>query len=92
MIIILALLEQKNKTFEHKDDSDTNCTWCSLNNLQRIGKGIRKLKNRIISQDHPDYNLIKIGQNTEKSLEETAVTQNHLVTLTWKTLKRVKKK
>ena len=31
---------------------------------KRFGKGIRRLST---SRDHPDYSIIKIGQNTEKS-------------------------
>ena len=43
---------------EHEGDGDTNCgTW----------KGTRKLGNKRISGNHPNYRIIKIGQNTEKS-------------------------
>ena len=31
---------------EHEGDSDTNCNWRTWNNLQRIGKGIRKRGNK----------------------------------------------
>ena len=50
-----------------------------------------------IRGDHPNYSIFKICQNIEKSagdLRWLAVTQtpgkNHQLTMTWKTLKRVK--
>ena len=46
---------------EHKSDVDTNC-----NSHQRIGTGTGGLGNKR-SGGHPNYNIIKIGQNTEKS-------------------------
>ena len=33
----------------------------------RIGKGTGRLENMKTSRDHPDYSIIKISQNTEKS-------------------------
>ena len=43
------------------------------------------------SRDHPNYYIIEISQNTEKSPGEFSVTQttekNHYVTLEWKTPK-----
>ena len=53
---------------EHESDGDTNCTWCAWYNLQRIDKGTGRLRNKRKSSDHPDYSIIKISQNTEKSL------------------------
>ena len=51
-------------------------------------KGTGRLENKRTSGDHPDYSIIKIGQNTEKSPEDLrrlAVTQtlnrNHHLTL-----------
>ena len=63
---------------EHEGDGDTNCNWCIRNNPQRLGNGTGKLGNKRTSGDHPDYNIIKAGQNTEKSsgnLRKLAVTQ-----------------
>ena len=63
---------------KHKDDGDTNCNWCTRNNLQRIGKGTGRLRNQRTNGDHPVYSVIKIGQNTEKcpgDLRRLAVTQ-----------------
>ena len=60
---------------------------------QKLSKGTGGLRNQRTSRDHPNYCIIKIGQNTEKSpgyLRRLAVTQttmkNHQLTLVWKTL------
>ena len=47
---------------EHKSDRDKYCIWCARENPQRS----ERLRNQIIRGDNPDYNIIKIGQNTEK--------------------------
>ena len=63
---------------EHEGDSDTNCNQCTRNNLQRLSKGTRRFRNQRMRGDHPDYSIIKIGQNTVNSLgdlERLAVTQ-----------------
>ena len=63
---------------EHEGGSDANCNWCTWNNPQRIGKGTGRLRNERTGENHPDYSIIKIGQNTEKSpgdLRRLAVTQ-----------------
>ena len=51
----------------HESDGDTNCNWCAWYRQQRIGSGIGRLGNKETSGDHPNYSIIKIGQNTEKS-------------------------
>ena len=63
-------------------------------NPKRTGKRIGRLGNKMTSRDYPDYNIIKIGQNTEKSpgdLKRLTLTQtpvgNHQLTLVPKTLK-----
>ena len=33
-------------------------------------KGLEKLKNKNTSGDHPDYSIIKVGQNTEKNVAD----------------------
>ena len=55
-----------------------------------LGKGTEGFGNKRTSGDHPNYNIIKIGQNTEKSpreLRRLAVTQtpleNHQIMLLW---------
>ena len=55
-----------------------------------IPKGIGNLGNNRTSRDHPDYNIIKIGQNIEKSpgdlLSQTHL-RNHQLKMTRKILK-----
>ena len=81
----------------HEGYGDTNGSWYTWNNLQRIGKGTGRLGNKGTSGNHQDQSIFDISQNTEKSLEETrrlAVPQtpvrNSQLTLGWKTLKGVK--
>ena len=69
---------------------------CSVSH-QRIGTWTGGLGNKRTSRDHPNYSIVEIGQNTEKSpgdLTRLAVTQtpgkNHHQMLVWKTLKRAK--
>ena len=76
---------------------DLNCNWCPQYNHHRISTGTGGLGNKRMSRDHPNYGIVKIGQNTEKSpgdLRRLAVIQtpmtDHQLTLEWKTLKREK--
>ena len=69
---------------EHEGDGDSNFNWHDWNNLRRIGSGTKRLGNKKTSRDNK---IIKIGQNTEKSLDDLrrlAVTQtpvrNHHLT------------
>ena len=55
---------------DHEGDSDTKCNWCTWNNPQRLSKKTGRLRNQIMNRDHPDYSIIKIDQNTEKSPED----------------------
>ena len=60
---------------EHDGDGDTNYDWCTW---KIISKGAEGLENKRTSRDHPDCNIIKIGQNTETSpgdLRRLAITQ-----------------
>ena len=62
---------------ELESDGYTNCNRCSYYNHQRTGTRTGGLGNKRISGDHPNYSIIEIGQDTEKSpvdvrrLEET---------------------
>ena len=70
--------EFKKKTSEHEIGGDINCNWWERYSHQGIGKGAEILGNKRISGNHPDYSIIKIGQNTEKSpgnLRRLAVTK-----------------
>ena len=84
---------------EHGGDGDTNCIWCTWNSPQRLGKGVGRVGNRRSNRDHPDYSIVEIGQNTEKSpvdLKRLAVTQttvkDHQLMLVWKIQKKKKEK
>ena len=90
-------LAREQKTMEHESDGDTNRCWCTWYNPLRIGNGTGWLGNKRTSQDHPNYSIIKIGQNTEKSprkFRRPDATQtparSYQLTLVWKTFKRVK--
>ena len=52
---------------EHEVDGDTNCNWCTWNNPQRVGTWTGGFENKRTREDHPNYSIIKISQNTEKS-------------------------
>ena len=80
------------KTVKHESDGDTNCNRLSCYSHERIGKMTRGIGNKKASVDHPDYSVVEIGQNTEKStadLMRLVVTQTpvkyHLLILMWKT-------
>ena len=100
IIIIIIIIKYKTrhyrmgiykewcKNYEHEHDGDTNRNWCTWNNSERTDKGTRRLRNYRLRRDHPDYSIIKIDQNTEKSLGDMrrlAVTQtpvkDHQLTL-----------
>ena len=51
----------------HKGDGDTNCNCLSWYNHQMIWTETGGLENKRMSRDHPNYGIVKIGQNTEKS-------------------------
>ena len=40
---------------------------CALNGPHRLGKGTGRFRNQMASGDHPNYIILGIGQNTEKS-------------------------
>ena len=89
----LDLARELKKTIEYVSDGDTNCNWCAQYCHQRISRGTGELGNKRTSGDHPNYSIIKISQNNEKSsgdLRRLTVAQtpmrNHQLTLVWKTL------
>ena len=67
-------LEIVNKKKEKKKKENLPnsglCNRCVRNNSQRFGKGACRFRNQRTSRDYQDYNIINIGQNTEKSPEE----------------------
>ena len=73
---------------------NTNCNWCSRNDPQRLGKEVRSVGNWRTNGGHPNYRIIKIGQNTEKSLGDLrrlvviqTPVKDHQLTQVWKASK-----
>ena len=63
---------------EQESDDYTNCNWCSWYIQPMIGTRTGGLGNNGTGEDCPNYSIIEIGQNTEKSpgdLRRLAVTQ-----------------
>ena len=63
---------------EYESDSDTNCNLHTWYSHQRTGTETRRFGNKRTSVDHPNYSIVEISQNTEKSpgdLKRLAVTQ-----------------
>ena len=58
---------------KHESDGDTNGNRCDRNDLKRIGKRTRRLRNQRTSEEHPNYNIIKIGQNTENTVTQASL-------------------
>ena len=52
---------------KHESDGDTNCKWCSWYSHQRIGTRTGGLGNKRMIGDQPNYSIVGIAQNTEKS-------------------------
>ena len=84
----LDLTKELKKKLEHEIDGESNCNWCTWYNHLRIGTGTRGLGNKRTSGNYPNYSIVEIGQNTEKSpgdLRGLAVPQtpvrNHTLTL-----------
>ena len=66
---------------KHESDVYTNHNWRPWYSHRRIIKGSRRLGKKRTRGDHPNYYIIVIGQNTEKSPEDLrrlAVTQTSL--------------
>ena len=55
------------KTVGHESDNQENCDWCFWHSLGRIIKENGALGNKRTSGVDPNYNIIMIGHNTEKS-------------------------
>ena len=90
----LDLSRELKKTMEHEGDNYNNHDWCFWYSHQRFIKGTGGFGGRRTTGNHPNYNIIENGQNTEKSavdLRRLAVTQppvkNHQLILMRKTLK-----
>ena len=84
--------QKTKKAVVHEGNSDTNWNLCTWNNPKSLAKGAGRVGNRRTSQDHLNYSIVKITQNTEKSpgdLRRLAVIQipvkDHQLMLLWKT-------
>ena len=73
---------------EHESGGNINYNWHTRYRYQRIDRRTGGLGNKRTSGDHPNYSIVEIGQNTEKSpgdLGRLAITQtpmeNHQLTL-----------
>ena len=69
---------------EHECDGDTNCNWCTRYRHQRFCTGTGRLGKKRTSEDHPNYSIVDIGQNSKKSpldLRRLAVTQTPMENL-----------
>ena len=74
-------------TVKYESNDDTNCNWCFWYSLQRIDASTGEYGNKSRNRDHPNYSIVEIGQNTEKSprdLKRLVVThtpvKNHRLT------------
>ena len=82
------------KTVEHEGNGDTSCNWYSCYSHERIGERTGGLRNKRTIENHPNYSIIGISQNTKMNhgdLRKLAVTyspvRSHQLTLVWKTRK-----
>ena len=63
---------------KHGSNGDTNFNLRTRNGPQRLGEGAERVGNQKTNRDHPNYSIVKIGPNTEKSpgdLGRLAITQ-----------------
>ena len=58
---------------EHEEDNETSRNWCAWYHPQMIGKRTGRLGTKRTSRDHRGNNIIKIGQNSEKSSEDLRI-------------------
>ena len=81
---------------EHKNDIDTRCNRETRYSHQNINNGTTGFGNWWTYEDYPNYIMIEISENTEKSpgnLKRLAVTkirvEDYQLKLAWKTFKEV---
>ena len=55
------------KAVEHGSNDDINCYWRTWYDSRSFGKKNRGNENQMKNRDHPDYIIVMISQNTEKS-------------------------
>ena len=59
--------QRTKKDVEHEVDGGTSCNWCTWSGQQNLGKGTGRVGNDKINGDHPNYCIVVIGKNIEKS-------------------------
>ena len=87
--------QRTEKAVEHNDDSDTNHDWLTLNGPQRLGTRTGRVRNRKTNWGYPDYNIVEINQDTQKSfgdLGRLAITQTPVKCLQLMLARRTHKK
>ena len=89
------LAREVKKTLEYEIDGDTNCNLFARYSHKRIIKGIGGIGTTRTSGDHQNYNITKIGENSEKGLRRRLAIsltpeEDHQLTLLLKTPKGVK--
>ena len=56
-----------NKDVEDESQDNSKCFLCTGNNPEEPREGTEIIENQSENRKNPDYTIIKIGQNTEKS-------------------------
>ena len=70
-------LIREYKNVENESEGHAICNWCFWYSYRRIVTRTGGLQNKRSSGNHPNYSIIEIGKNTEKSsgdLKRYAVT------------------
>ena len=87
---VLRPCHRTKKAGEQKSNGDTDCKWRTWNNPWMFYEEVRRVGNRRTNRDQPNYSIVEIVQNTEKSpgdLRRLAVTytpmKDHQQTLAW---------
>ena len=64
---ILTSCQRTKKAMEHESDRETGCNWYTWNDPKKFGERVGGVGNRRKSRVHPNYNIVELTQNTEKS-------------------------
>ena len=84
--------QRTEKTTEHEVDGETNYGWCSYSGLLMLKKGTGWVENRSTNRDYPDYNIDKIGKNTQKTPRDDLISHRlHRNTTSYRLSERIKK-